>query len=83
MVFTNACYLDFEKEWERNRQVFLLSLKTESINYTFFQLNRHKFDSVFSFDFSQEKYAVCFSLLHANSQLMYIYNQILFFVEEN
>lgn len=83
MKFTKGCLLDYQKEWERNRQVFLIHLETEKINYLFFQLNRHKFESTYlKPNFTLEKYAPQFSLQHSNSQIMDIYNAILDYSNE-
>ena len=83
MKFTEGCLLDYKKEWGRNRQVFLIHLETERINYLFFQLNRHKFEATYlNPNFTQEKYAPQFSLQHANSQIMDFYNAILDYSKE-
>lgn len=83
MKFTDGCLLDFNKEWERNRCVYLVLLETEKINYLFFQLNRHKFEATYlKPNLTLEKHTIQFSLQHANNQIMEIYNAILQYSKE-
>lgn len=83
MKFLASCLFNFEKEWKRNREIFLILLRVEGFYSLFFQLNRHKFKPVTAaIDFTQEKYAPQLSLMHANSQIIDIYSSILFRIKE-